>query len=77
MWNLFSTMMQLFYLFWSFYILRDIVNETNQYATTPTSKSILPGGGDTLDFRIVAEIKAWLATWLYMGMKWQPNMKKY
>ena len=43
-WNQSSMMMQLFHLFWSCNILRDIVNETNWYATTRTSDGNLLGG---------------------------------
>jgi hypothetical protein len=75
-WNQFPTMMQLFGLFWSFSILRDIVNETNQYATSHTSEGVIPGGDYWVLFT-VSEFKTWLAIWLYMGMKWQPNMKSY
>jgi hypothetical protein len=56
--------------------LRDIVNETNQYATSRTSEGVIPGG-DHWALLTVAEFKAWLAIWLYMDMKWQPNMKSY
>jgi hypothetical protein len=70
------TMMQVFELFWSFNILRDIVNETNRYATSRNGDGILPGGAGWQLFTI-AEFKAWLAIWLYMGMKRQPNMKSY
>jgi hypothetical protein len=75
-WNQFPTMMQLFVLFWLFNILRDIVNETNQHTTSRTSDGVIPGG-DHWVLLIVAEFKAWLAIWLYMGMKRQPNMKSY
>jgi hypothetical protein len=53
------------------------VNETNRYATSRTSEGKLPRG-DTWVLFTVAEFKAWLAIWLYMGMKRQPpNMKSY
>jgi hypothetical protein len=42
-WNQLPTMMQLFEFFWSFNILRDIVNETNRYATSRNGDGILPG----------------------------------
>jgi hypothetical protein len=70
------TIMQLFELFWSFNILQDIVNETNWYATSCNGDGILQGGAGWQLFT-VAEFKAWLAIWLYMGMKRQPNMKSY
>jgi hypothetical protein len=69
-------MMQLFHLFWSFHILRDIVNETNHYTIIRTSECELPKAGNWFMFT-VAKFKAWLAIWLYMGMKRQPNMKSY
>jgi hypothetical protein len=69
-------MIQLFELFWSFNILREIVNETNWYATSRTSDGELPRSASWELFKI-AELKAWLAIWLYMGMKKQPNMKSY
>jgi hypothetical protein len=69
-------MMQLFELFWTFNILRDIVNETNRYVTSCTSEGVLPRGDNWILFT-VAEFKAWLAIWLYMGMKRQPNLKSY
>jgi hypothetical protein len=40
MWNQFSTMMQMFHLFWSFHILWNIINETNWYATTNISEGV-------------------------------------
>jgi hypothetical protein len=52
------------------------VNETNRYATSHNSDGINPGGADWELFT-VAEFKTWLAIWLYMGMKKQPNMKSY
>jgi hypothetical protein len=75
-WNQMPTMMQLFELFWSFTILQDIVNETNRYATSRNGDGILPGGAGW-QLLTVAEFKAWLAIWLYMGMKRHPNMKSY
>jgi hypothetical protein len=68
--------LQLLELFWSFYILRDIVNETNRYVTLCNRDGVIPRGTDWELFTI-AEFKAWLAIWLYMGMKRQPNMKSY
>jgi hypothetical protein len=52
------------------------VNETNRYATSRTSDGVIPGG-DHWVLLIVAEFKAWLAIWLYMGMKRQSNIKNY
>jgi hypothetical protein len=76
MWNQFPTMMQLFHLFWSFNIPRDIVNETNRYATSCTSEGVFMEGNHW-DLFTMAEFKAWFALWLYMDMKRQPNMKSY
>ena len=75
-WNQMPTMMQLFELFWSFNSLRDIVNETNRYATSRNGDGILPWGAGWQLFTVV-EFKVWLVIWLYMGMKRQPNMKSY
>jgi hypothetical protein len=52
------------------------VNETNRYATSHTNDGVIPRG-DHWVLLIVAEFKAWLAIWLYMGMKRQSNMKSY
>jgi hypothetical protein len=60
----------------SILVLRDIVNETNRYATSRTSEGVIPGG-DHWVLLIMVEFKAKLAIWLYMGMKQQPNMKSY
>jgi hypothetical protein len=69
-------MMQLFELFWSFNILHDIVNQTIWYATSYNGDGILLGGAGWQLFT-VAEFKAWLAIWLYIGMKRQSNMKSH
>jgi hypothetical protein len=52
------------------------MNETNRYATSRTSEGVLPRGDNWVLFT-VAEFKAWLAIWLYMGMKRQLNLKSY
>jgi hypothetical protein len=52
------------------------VNETNRYATSYTSEGVIPRG-DNWVLLTEVEFKAWLAIWLYMGMKRQPNMKSY
>ena len=69
-------MLQFLELFWSFYILRDIVNETNRYVTLCNRNGIILGDMDWELF-MIAEFKAWLAIWLYMGMKRQSSMKSY
>ena len=69
-------MMQLFHLFWFFNILRKIINKTNCYATLRTSKGGIPRDVAWNLFTEV-EFKAWLAIWLYMDIKQQPNMKSY
>ena len=46
------------------------------YATSHISDGVLPRG-DGWNLFMVVEFKAWLAIWLYMEMKWQPNMKSY
>ena len=52
------------------------MNETNRYATSHTSDGVL-SRGDHWDSFTMVEIKVWLAIWLYIDMKWQPNMKSY
>jgi hypothetical protein len=69
-------MLQLFELFWSFHILRDIVNKTNWYAISHNRDGVIPRGV-YWELFTVAEFKTWLAIWLYIGMKRQPNMKSY
>jgi hypothetical protein len=46
------------------------------FETSRTSDSVIPGG-DHWILLTMAEFKAWLAIWLSMDMKQQPNMKNY
>jgi len=67
---------QLFSLFWPYILLQKIVIETNWYATTPDENGKCPGGATWIRFT-VAELKAFLAVFMLMGLKWQPNLKTY
>jgi hypothetical protein len=75
-WRSFPTMLQLFDLFWTHHILRDTVKETNQYAANFDENGNTMGGLDWKDLTI-PRLKAFMAAWLYMGMKHQPNIKSY
>jgi hypothetical protein len=75
-WRSFPTMLQLFEVFWTHYILRDIVRETNRYATVVDNDGNSMGGAGWVDFT-VPELKAFMAIWLYMGMKRQPHIESY
>ena len=70
------TIMQLWELFWPFNLLRKIVVETNRYAS-----HLLDATGNTMGKKwvnmYVAELKAFLAIHMYMGMKRQPNIQTY
>jgi hypothetical protein len=53
------------------------VNETNRYAISHLlGEVVLPQGNNWVLFTM-AEFKARLAIWLYMGIKRQPNLKSY
>jgi hypothetical protein len=56
-WNQSPTMIQLFDLFWSFNILQDIVNKTNQYTILRISDDGIEGGNSWILFT-VSEFKA-------------------
>jgi hypothetical protein len=69
--------MQLFQLFWPFTLLREIVVETNRYAINPLDALGYTMGGRKWVNTSVAELTAFLAIHMYMGMKRQPNVKSY
>jgi hypothetical protein len=71
------TILQLFELFWPFNMLRKIVFETNRYATHSLDALGNTMGGAKWVSTSVAELKAFLAIHMYMGMKRQPNIKTY
>jgi hypothetical protein len=66
----------LFEQFWTFHMLRDICLETNRYASSLDEKG-RPRGRVGWYPITVRELKAFLATALYMGMKKLPNVKAY
>jgi hypothetical protein len=66
-----------FELFWPFTMLRKIVFETNRYATHSLDALGNTMGGAKWVSTSVAELKAFLAIHMYMGMKRQPNIKTY
>jgi hypothetical protein len=68
--------MQLFYLFWPFNILQNIINEISCYTITGDGEGEFKGGWAWTTL-IVLEFKAWLAIQLYMDKKQQPNIKNY
>jgi hypothetical protein len=53
-----------------------IVHESNWYAIEKGNEDSTAGGPQWETF-IVLEFKAYIAIWLYMDMKWQPNIKSY
>lgn len=68
--------LQLFSLLCLYTVLRKIVVETNRYAGTPNADGICPGGPSWYQFT-VAELKAYLAVQMFMGLKTQSNLKIY
>jgi hypothetical protein len=72
-WNKVPTMLQLFEIFWPHNVLRDIVIETNRYATEDLRGGKTYGGKPLT----ISGLKAFIAILLYMGMKRQPNRKSY
>jgi hypothetical protein len=75
-WNTIPTMLHLFKIFWLYNILRDIVIETNRYATEDLGGGKTYGGVDWEPLTIPG-LKAFIAVLLYIGMKRQPNRKSY
>jgi hypothetical protein len=57
------------------YVFEDCI-WNNQYATERGNKDSTIDGPQ-LEAFIVSEFKAYIAIWLYMGMKRQPNIKNY
>ena len=76
LYNILSTFLTLFELFWSPAILNNIVNKTNRYATTPNPLDRTRKGRDWEQLT-VGGLKAFMAVALFMGMKKQPNHKTY
>jgi hypothetical protein len=75
-WALFPTFMQLFKLFWPDNRLKKIVVENNRYARVVDAEGKTKGG-PTWENITVATLKAFIAIFLYFGMKRQPNEKSY
>jgi hypothetical protein len=75
-WYRFPTFLQLFELFWPHSLCRRIVHETNRYAMERENEGTTRGGPQWEEFT-VPEFKAYVAIWLYMGMRRQPNIKSY
>jgi hypothetical protein len=71
------SLLTLFELFWPFNLLRKIVIETNRYASHVVDALGNTIGGPKWVHTSVAELKAFLAIHMYMGMKCQPNIKSY
>jgi hypothetical protein len=69
--------LQLWELFWPFTLLRKIVTETNRYASHPLDALGNTMGGKKWVNLSVAELKAFLAIHMYMGMRRQPNIQTY
>jgi hypothetical protein len=67
----------LFDLFWLETLLHKIVTETNRYATHPLDAMGNTMGGRNWENMTIAELKAFLAVHMYMGMKRQPNVQSY
>jgi len=72
----FPSFSTLFDLFWPVWILRDIVTETNRYATTINTDGRTYGGPHWRNFTVL-ELKVFMAIILYMGMRRQPNVKSF
>jgi hypothetical protein len=71
------TLLQLFDLFWPCTLLHKIVVETNRYATHPLDAQGKTMEGPKWKNLIIAELKAFFAIHMYVGMKRQPNVKSY
>jgi hypothetical protein len=69
-------MLQFFVIYWPYNILRDIVIETNRYATEDLGDGKTYGGVDWEPLTVPG-LKAFIVVLLYMGMKHQPNCKSY
>jgi hypothetical protein len=71
------TILQLFEFFWPFNLLQKIVTETNRYAIEPLDVHGNTRGGPKWVNFTIPELRAFLAIYMYMGMKRQPNYKSY
>ena len=72
----FLPFLQLFELFWLHSLYLRIVHETNWYAIEKENEGSTKGSPHWEQFTI-SEFKAYIGIWLYMGMRWQPNIKSY
>jgi hypothetical protein len=75
-WYRFPRFLQLFELFWPHSLCRRIIHETNRYAMERENEGTTRGGPQWEEFT-VPEFKAYVAIWLYMGMRRQSNIKSY
>jgi hypothetical protein len=73
-WYHFPMFLQLFELFWPHSLCQRIVYETNRYAMERKNEGTTRGGPQWEEFTI-PEFKAYVAIWLYMSMRRQPNIK--
>ena len=71
------SVLTLFEVFWSFNLLWKIVMETNWYATHVLDAMGNTRGGPKWVNTSVLELKAFLATHMYMDMERQPNLKSF
>jgi hypothetical protein len=69
------TFLQLVKLILSFNALQDIARETNQYTMVEDKTKNIQGGLQWEECTI-SNLKAYLASWLYMGIKWQLEYQK-
>ena len=70
-------MLQLWEVLWPPSLMRRIVRESNRYAETSVDEIGNIMGWPLWKPIIVAELRAFLAIHLYMGLKKQPNINTY
>jgi Transposase IS4 len=75
-WRDFPTFLQLFQVFWTLNVVRDIMTEINRYATSVDANANTKGG-PSWTACLVKELHVFIAIIMYMGMKRQLNMKSY
>jgi hypothetical protein len=75
-WYHFPTFLQLFELFWPHSLCQRIVHKTNRYVMERENERTTRDGTQWEEFT-VPKFKAYVAIWLYMGMRRQPNIKNY